>query len=242
MTGAGPAPEPNRLPPAFEFDDVVVEAGGRRLLDGVTAAAPARSVTVVTGPSGSGKTTLLRLCNRLDVAARGRVRHHGVDVAACDPLELRRRVGMVFQQPVLFPGTVRDNLAVARAGAGEAGYRRVLERVGLGGELLGRTADTVSGGEAQRLCLARTLLTEPDALLLDEPTSALDERPRLAFERLVAGLVAAGVSVLWVTHDLEQVRRVADEVIVLAGGRVVCAGPPRVLDDPVVAAVVKEEH
>lgn len=230
-------------PPAFEFDDVVVEAGGRRILAGVTAVAPGRSVTAVTGPSGSGKTTLLRLCNRLDVPARGRVLHHGADVAAVDPLELRRRVGMVFQQPVLFPGTVQENLAVARPGAGDADdYRRVLERVGLDRDLLPRTADTVSGGEAQRLCLARTLLTEPGALLLDEPTSALDERPRLAFERLVADLVAAGVSVLWVTHDLEQVRRVAAHVIVLAAGRVVCTGPPGVLDDPSVAAVVKEER
>ena len=97
----------------FDFVDVVVERDRIRALDGFTAAVPARGVTVVFGPSGSGKSTLLRLCNRLELPTDGRVCFCGKDITAIDPLTLRRRVGMCFQRPTPFPGTVADNLRVA---------------------------------------------------------------------------------------------------------------------------------
>ena len=175
----------------------------------------------MAGPSGSGKTTLLRLCNRLEVPTSGAVYYHERDVQQLDPHDLRRRVGMVFQRPVLFEGSVRDNLRVAAPDLGDDDYAAALERVSLDGALLGRVAATLSGGEAQRMCVARTLLTRPEVLLLDEPTSALNEEPKRAFERLTRELAQQGVTVVWVTHDLEQLRRLDAEVIHLDRGRVV---------------------
>ncbi len=203
------------------FDGVVVEGdGGARILDGVTVDIPDRGVTVLTGPSGSGKSTLLRLCNRLEVPTAGTVSYRGVDVAELDPLAHRRRVGMVFQRPTLFPGTVGDNLAVARPGADDACYGAALERAGLDRSFQDRSGDELSGGEAQRVCLARTLVTDPEVLVLDEPTSSLDPASTRVLERLVRAEAERGVPVLWVSHDLEQVRRLADHRVVLIGGRV----------------------
>ena len=118
-------------------------------------------MTVIVGPSGAGKSSLLRLCNRLEVADGGTVRFHGEDVAAMDPLALRRRVGMVFQAPTPFAGTVLDNLRRRRgADLDTAGRRRCSRRVELDPAFLDRPASELSGGEAQRMCLARTLVTE----------------------------------------------------------------------------------
>ena len=194
--------------------------GDREVIAGVDLDVEPGRITVLTGPSGSGKTTLLRLCNRLDVPTSGRLVFNGDDVASLDPLALRRRVGMVFQRPTLFGGTVRDNLAVALPGATEETMRNVLERVGVAAALLSAAGDTLSGGEAQRVCLARTLLTEPEVLLMDEPTSSLDAGATSVLEDLTAELVEGGLSVLWVSHDLAQVRRIACDRIVLMDGRI----------------------
>ncbi|MBI2167954.1 MAG: ATP-binding cassette domain-containing protein [Actinobacteria bacterium] len=225
----------------FEFDDVWVETDRGTILEAVTATIPDRGVTVVVGASGAGKSTLLRLCNRLEVPTRGTVRFRGDDVGELDPLGLRRRAGMVFQRPTLFGGTVRDNLLVAAPDADEALLTAVLERAELPPAFLDCPADDLSGGEAQRACLARTLVTEPEVLLMDEPTAALDERPRLALERLAAQLAAAGVPVVWVTHQLDQMRRLADHLLVVVVGRLRYSGsladlPTRA--DPDVAAFV----
>lgn len=214
----------------LRFEDVVVKRGGARVLAGVDGVVPAGRVTVVAGPSGSGKTSLLRLCNRLDVADAGRVVYRGRDVTEVDPLQLRRQVGMVFQTARLLPGTVADNLGVAAPRADRDEMAAVLERVSLPTSLLDRPGDRLSGGEAQRACLARTLITDPDVLLADEPTSALDASPKQAFERLTRRLAGTGVTVLWVTHDLAQLRRLADHVLVLIDGRVRYDGAPEGLD------------
>lgn len=213
--------------PAFAFEQVSVTTPAGPILAGVDAEVPTHGITVIVGPSGAGKTTLLRLCNRLEVPATGRVRYRGRDVADLDPLWLRRQVGMVFQRPALFAGSGADNLRVAAAHASAAELAAALERVALDPALLDRPAAILSGGEAQRLCLARTLITDPQALVADEPTSALDAGPRHAFERLARRLADAGIVVLWVTHDLDQLHRIADHVIVLVAGRVAYTGPPR---------------
>jgi putative ABC transport system ATP-binding protein len=203
---------------AFEFTGVSVLRAGRRVLDEITAWIPAAGITVVSGPSGAGKTTLLRLCNRLEVPDAGTVCYRGRPLDELDPLVLRRRVGMVFQRATPFPGSVADNLAVARpdADAGELGT--ALQRVALDPGLLGQEARTLSGGELQRMCLARTLVTGPETLLLDEPTSALDEQPKLVFENAARGLAAQGVTIIWVTHDKAQAARVADRIYQLRDG------------------------
>ena len=180
----------------------------------------------MVGASGSGKSTLLRLCNRLVAPARGRILFRGDDLASLEPLAHRRRVGMVFQQPTPFGGTVRDNLRVAAADADDDRMARALERAHLSRAFLDRPAGELSGGESQRACLARTLVTEPEVLLMDEPTSALDEAARHALEALARELADGGVPVIWVTHDLDQARRLADWVIVLEAGRVRAIGEP----------------
>jgi putative ABC transport system ATP-binding protein len=186
---------------------------------------PDAGVTVVIGPSGSGKSTLLRLCNRLEAPTSGTVRFRGEDIAALEPLRLRRRVGMVFQQPAMFGGTVRDNLRVAAPELSDADARDALSRADLDGAFLDRPASELSGGEAQRVCLARTLLTEPEVLLMDEPTSSVDARSRHALEDMTLGIARNGARIVWVTHDLAQARRLADHVLVLAAGRVEYDGP-----------------
>ena len=202
----------------FEFERVTVTRAGRRVLDEVTASIQAAGITMVTGPSGAGKTTMLRLCNRLDVPSAGTIRYRGRPLDDLDPLVLRRRVGMVFQRPAPFPGSVAANLAVASPGATSDEMGAALERAALDPALLGREALTLSGGELQRMCLARTLVTSPETLLLDEPTSALDEQPKLVFERTARDLAARGITIVWVTHDDTQARRVADRVYRLRDG------------------------
>jgi len=204
----------------FEFDDVVVRFGDDVVLDHVTTSVPdCGSVTCLLGESGAGKSTLLRLCNRLEVPTEGQVRFRGRPLDDIDPLVLRRSVGMVFQRPTPFPGTVRDNLLVADPRAGDGELRDALERTRLPASFLDREADSLSGGEQQRACLARTLITRPEVLLMDEPTSALDPTATRALEELGRDLAAAGMPVLWVTHDLAQADRIADRRIVLVRGR-----------------------
>ncbi|GAB1811370.1 ABC transporter ATP-binding protein [Mycobacterium sp. MUNTM1] len=209
----------------FEFVDVVVERQGVRALDGLTAAIPGHGVTAVFGPSGSGKSTLLRLCNRLELPTSGRVSFYGSDITGLDPLRLRRRVGMCFQRPTPFPGTVADNLRAADPDASDARIRETLARVALTGSWLDRDVAALSGGEAQRVCLARTLMAQPQVLLLDEPTSAVDTGAAEVIERAVRDLAADGTPALWVTHNSAQVERAADRVLRLESGRSLGLGP-----------------
>jgi len=211
----------------LRFDGVhlgfATPTGSVEVLHGIDLAVPLDGITAVVGPSGSGKSSLLRLCNRLEVPTAGSVTLDGTDLADLDPLALRRRVGMVFQRPVLFAGTVADNLAVAAPGinADPVAGAAALARCGLDDQLLKRTADQLSGGEAQRMCLARTLLTDPEVVLMDEVTSSLDPAARTTIEDLARTLAADGIAVLWVTHDHDQARRLASRTVVLDDGVVV---------------------
>jgi putative ABC transport system ATP-binding protein len=224
-------------PPLFGFEQVTVDGLDLPRLDAATGTVPDDGVTVVVGPSGSGKSTLLRCCNRLEVPSSGRVLLRGGDVSGQDPLRLRRRVGMVFQRPTPFPGSVLDNLRVAEPGLDEVAAARVLEAVGLDGRFLARPATELSGGEAQRVCLARTLATDPEVVLMDEVTSSVDPAARVGLEALARNLAARDVRVLWVTHDLEQMRRLADHVLVVIRGRIAYAGPYATLDTAASPAV-----
>jgi putative ABC transport system ATP-binding protein len=203
----------------FALDAVTVAGVERPRLADVSLAVPdGGGVTVLQGPSGSGKSTLLRLLNRLEAPDAGVVRYRGEDLAARDVLAHRREVGMVFQAPVLFPGTVADNLAVARP---VDPPHELLERAGLPASFLTREAGTLSGGEAQRACLARALATRPRVLLMDEPTSALDPDATAVIEGLTRELAADGIPVVLVSHDAAQAQRLGDRIVRLAAGRVV---------------------
>jgi len=208
------------MPPLFELDGVRVELDGRRVLDVASLAITDHGITVLAGPSGSGKSTLLRLLNRLEVPTSGTIRFRGDDIASLDPLRHRRRVGMVFQRPATFPGSVRDNLLVASGDGDPDHLSEMLSRAGLDGSFLDRRADDLSGGEAQRMCLARALLAGPEVLLLDEPTSALDPVASRQLERHARAVADSGMPLVWVTHDLGQAERLADEIVVLDEGHV----------------------
>lgn len=243
---AGPVEEPGRAPrgePLFTLEGVAVRRGGARILDGVDLSVPSAGVTVLIGMSGAGKSTVLRLCNRLEAPTSGTVRFRGTDVATLDPLAHRRRVAMVFQAPTPFPGTVLDNLRAVTPDLDAAGGRDLLDRVGLGPDALDRTADSLSGGEAQRLVLARALTTGPEVLLADEPTSALDATATTRLEALARTLATDGLPVVWVTHDLEQMRRLADHLVVLRAGRVAWRGPALAAGaEPAIARALAESE
>ena len=217
------------IPPLFRLDQVATTrwAAGDHVhpLDGVVAELYGGRVTVVVGPSGAGKSTLLRLLNRMEEPTAGTVLFHGRPLPSYDVLALRRRVGLLLQVPTPFPGTVLDNLRAGVPSLAAAEGRELLARVGLPEAFLDRDTAGLSGGEAQRACLARALAVGPEVLLLDEATSALDPFAESVVERVVRSLAAAGLTVVLVSHDLAQARRLADDVVVVHGGRVVRHGP-----------------
>jgi putative ABC transport system ATP-binding protein len=185
----------------------------------------------VVGPSGSGKSSFLRLLNRLDEPTSGMVFLEGEDYRRIPPRELRRRVGMVTQRPFLFPGDIASNLRFGPAQRGETlpddEIASLLEHVGLPG-FANRNVANLSGGEQQRVSLARALANRPDVLLLDEPTSALDEQAKTGVEEMVRDLVnRRSLTSILVTHDRDQARRLCDRVAMLEAGRLVQVGSTR---------------
>jgi ABC-type multidrug transport system ATPase subunit len=207
--------------PKIEVRRLRYVAGDTEILAGVDALVPDGEVTAVVGPSGAGKSTLLRAINRLIEPSSGEVYLDGEPTGSLDPLELRRRVGMVFQIPALFGASVEEALLYGARLAGRSpDPGRLLELVGLEPSMSGRAPGTLSVGQQQRVSVARALALEPEALLLDEPTSALDEAARRKIEDLVRDLNARlGLTMVFVSHDLSQVGRVADRVVVLADGK-----------------------
>lgn len=226
---------------SFELQAVCAGPPDDPILRSLSAEIPCRGITVLAGPSGAGKSSLLRLLNRLDDPVSGSVSWDGRDLRSFHPIELRRQVGMVFQRAAVFPGTVADNLRVAAPGLDGLHVAAALDRVGLASELSERAASDLSGGEAQRMCFARALLTEPTVLLADEPTSSLDGAARRTIEQLGRDLAGDGMPIIWVSHDVDQLRRLADRVVVLVAGEVVAAGGLDELDvhhDPLVRELV----
>lgn len=204
---------------AFTLERVSVRRGGALVLDEVTCQIGSGMATALVGASGAGKTTLLRLLNRLEEPASGVIRLHGEPLQSLDVLELRRRVGLVGQQPVLLTETVLEDLRVGRPELTEDHASTLLERVHLPAAMLTRGTAGLSGGEAQRVCLARALAVGSEVLLLDEPTSALDAASALTVERTIQDLIAGGLTAVLVSHDSVQARRIADQVLVLDAGR-----------------------
>jgi putative ABC transport system ATP-binding protein len=201
------------------------------LIEHVTFEVQTGEVLAIVGPSGSGKSSLLRLLNRLDEPTSGTVYVEATDYRQIAPRDLRRKLGMVNQRPYLFPGTVEQNLRFGPSQRGEPlsqdSIDQLLARVGLKG-YASRNIANLSGGEAQRVSVARTLANSPLALLLDEPTSALDETSKLEVEALIAKIVRdQGLTCVLVTHDTAQAARLAERVLVLEAGRIARLGPTR---------------
>lgn len=199
------------------------------LLEDATFEVRTGEVLAIVGPSGAGKSSLLRLLNRLDEPTAGTVYLEGRDYRQVAPRELRRKLAMVTQRPYLFPGTVEENLRFGPAQHGQILSRdaidELLVRVGLKGYAT-RNVANLSGGEAQRVSVARTLANSPLVLLLDEPTSALDEASKLEVESLIQRIVRdQGLTCVLVTHDTAQAARLAGRALVLEAGRILRDGP-----------------
>jgi tungstate transport system ATP-binding protein len=203
-----------------ELEDVSVLAGPVALLDGITMRIAAGAPTVLIGPNGAGKTTLLRIVIGLMPPSRGRVTWAGREHAPPD------RRAIVFQRPAMLRRSAAANIRYALAAAAAPRATRseriadLLALVGLSG-LERRPARRLSGGEQQRLALARALAREPDLLLLDEPTASLDPAATKAIEDIVRAVAARGVKVVMSTHDLGQARRMGGDVALLHRGRLV---------------------
>lgn len=211
----------------FTLSGVDVVRDGTGVLQKVSVEMPRGGLTVLTGPSGAGKTTLLRLLTRLEETTSGRVLFDGVPLTEVDVLALRRRVGLVGQHPVLLCDTVASEIRVGREDLDDEQARGLLARVGLPATSLERSTAGLSGGEMQRLCLARALALTPEVLLLDEPTSHLDTASSAAIHAVLTGHRDHGGTVAVVSHDLDWIVPAADHVVVLSGGRVVESGPPQ---------------
>jgi putative ABC transport system ATP-binding protein len=220
--------------PPLQFDPILrTEHLGRAvkdkvLVEDVTFEVRAGEVLAVVGPSGSGKSSLLRLLNRLDEPTSGTVFVEGIDYRQIAPRDLRRKLGLVNQRPYLFPGTVEDNLRFGPLQRGESlsqeSVDQLLIRVGLKG-YASRNIANLSGGEAQRVSVARTLANSPLILLLDEPTSALDETSKLEVESSIQRVIhEQGITCVLVTHDRAQAARLAERALLLEAGRIVRDG------------------
>jgi phosphate transport system ATP-binding protein len=216
----------------FELDALSCYYGSFRAVRDISLQVPKHQITAIIGPSGCGKSTLLRSFNRMNDlvdSARidGRILYHGVDLYAdgVDPVEVRRRIGMVFQKPNPFPKSIYDNVAF---GPRVAGYRGTMDelvesslrRAALWEEVKDKLRDpgtALSGGQQQRLCIARAIAVEPDVILMDEPCSALDPIATLRIEELMREL-KENYTIVIVTHNMQQAARVSDVTAFLTMG------------------------
>ena len=222
-----PARDRNVILP-LHVENVSLDVGGRRLLHGLTFTILPQRRTAILGYNGAGKSLTLRICHGLIRPTTGRITWAGP--LGDDPHAVARAQAMVFQKPVLLRRSVRDNLLYVLRSRGERGRRarirteRVMERCGLA-HLATRPARGLSGGEQQKLALARAWLLKPSILFLDEPTAALDPAATLDVERIINELHVATTTIFFSTHDMAQARRLADHVIFIHHGRILEQGP-----------------
>ena len=206
----------------LELRRLSYEANGKRVIDRVDLTVDEPGITVIMGPNGAGKSVLMRLMHGLLLPTGGEVLWGGTRMSR----ELARRQAMVFQKPVLLRRSAAANIGYALGLRGVARGDRAV-RVGDALKLAGlqtrasAPARVLSGGEQQRLCLARALSLEPDILLLDEPTASLDPASTLSIEELLIDAQRRGIKIIVVTHDVGQARRLAREILFLHHGRVV---------------------
>jgi phosphate transport system ATP-binding protein len=224
LSVATPRPAPERREPVFDIDDLSVSYGQALAIKGASLDIYRNAITAIIGPSGCGKSTFLRCLNRLNdlvpnVHIEGELLYNGIDLygPSVDPIEVRRRIGMVFQRPNPFPKSIYDNVAYGLRILGmkdnlDDRVEQALRRAAIWDEVkhrLKRSALGLSGGQQQRLCIARAIAVQPDVILLDEPASALDPISTQSIEDLMQELKKDYTLVI-VTHNMQQAARVAE--------------------------------
>lgn len=213
---------------------------GVRIFDQLNFSLEAGQMTLLIGPSGGGKSSLLRLLNRLDEPEEGEILLQGENILSIPPPKLRLKVALVMQKPIMFPGTVLENLQSSFRlrqtkfpGADSERIRLIIDLCGLETALLRRDASELSLGQQQRVSLARILMSSPKVLLLDEPTSALDRPSSDRLGELLQRLCQEQqLGMLMVSHDLRLVERIADLILFLCGGRLAETGSADILQRP----------
>lgn len=213
----------------LNLKNVSFQVGDQRLIDNVSMQIDEGSCVCIVGPSGSGKSTLIRLLNRLNVKTSGDILYLDRPIESYSVQDLRRRIGMVFQRTSVFPGTVLENLKLALHFREEKGsvddelFLEALSQAGLDSDFLHKNAELLSGGEQQRMGIARALVSSPHVLCLDEPTSALDVEAAHQVIQTVKKL-REKMTVIMVNHRLEEVESVATHVAMIDHGRIVEMG------------------
>lgn len=218
----------------LDIKNIEVSIGEQPILQQIILPITEHAITAVIGPSGCGKSTLLATLNGSlqspKKVTNGQIIYDGLSVESMDPQMLRRQIGLIGQQPTVFPGTIEDNMVFAlnyykelSSADRKAKAIQCLEQAGLYSEINGdmkRLASSLSGGQQQRLCIARSLTVDPRVMLFDEPCSALDLKNSLHIEALLTALKVKQTIVI-VTHNLQQARRIADYTVFMNDGRVV---------------------
>lgn len=230
----------------LDIQNVEVSINEHPILQHITLPITEHAITAVIGPSGCGKSTLLTTLNGSLQAPKkvtnGEIIYDGLSIDSMDPQMLRRQIGLIGQQPTVFPGTIEDNMLFAlnyykelSSADRKTKVVQCLEQAGLYSEINGeikRLASSLSGGQQQRLCIARSLTVDPRVMLFDEPCSALDIKNSLHIETLLTELKAKQTVVI-VTHNLQQARRIADYTVFMNEGRVVEWGSTeQIFSDP----------
>ncbi|WP_010098364.1 phosphate ABC transporter ATP-binding protein [Ornithinibacillus scapharcae] len=212
--------------PLVEFIHVNYSAGGTHILKDINGTFPEGKITTLVGPSGAGKSTLFRLCNGLSSPDSGEILIKGKSIKEYEPIELRRKVGIALQSATMIKGTVLDNLELPLTLQGkkidlvEAGD--LLHDVGLDKGFLHRNAKDLSGGQKQKLSIARTLVNKPKVLLLDEITSSLDRVSQHDIEELIVKINEKyGTTMIWITHNLDQATQIGHYTWVMMNGEVI---------------------
>lgn len=228
---------PDPLVPALRFHRVNYSASGVPILKNITGIFPKGKITAVVGPSGAGKSTLFRLCNGLRPPDSGEIYVNEKPIADYDPPELRRKVGIALQNAPMVDGTVMDNLELPKKLQGKRLSEREafqwMDLVGLESRFLHHPAKELSGGQRQKVSIARTLVNRPEILLLDEITSSLDPVSTQDIEELILRINGEfGTTILWITHALEQAIRIGNYTWVLMDGELAASGEISLLQSP----------
>ncbi|TFE01647.1 phosphate ABC transporter ATP-binding protein [Jeotgalibacillus salarius] len=222
---------------AIQFSHVDYQSDGTEILHNITGWFPKKRITTLVGPSGAGKTTLFRLCNGLISPDSGEIYIDDKKISSYEPVELRRKVGIALQSAKMVPGTVRKNLALSFELQGKEmpidTAEEMIRLVGLDESFLDRNAKDLSGGQRQKVSIARTLVMKPEILLLDEITSSLDRVSQQEIEELIVKINETyGTTIMWITHNLRQALSIGEYTWVMMDGELVETGESSLLKEP----------